>query len=256
MCELFAVNARHAEELNAWLKTFFGDSVMHPDGWGIATRDNLGEVSLVKEAMRAVDSELLRSLLAEPVRASHLLAHIRYATFGAPSHDNCHPFVGTDATGTEWSFIHNGSIFHPEAVECFVPLAAGTSDSELVMLFLLDSINHATTCKNVGQDGRFDALLGALAELSRGNKLNVIMDDGTYTYVHTNTAENTLYYKVSGDAAFFCTRPLDANGWQPLPTCSLLAFRDGKLVRSAETGGTLYHTNQQELDAFVLAHAA
>lgn len=256
MCELFAANLQHPQALNSQLSTFFGDATMHPHGWGLAVRESDNALVLHKEARRATDSRLLKSLLSEPVEASHVLAHIRYATAGHVSYHNTHPFVGTDAEGTNWAFIHNGSIFHQDLIRPYTCKARGQSDSERVLLYLLDAINGANRDAAPGPNTRFDALSHAFAMLSRGNKLNVILDDGTYTYVHTNTEDTTLYYQESQDGLLFCTRPLDEQGWQPVPKCRLLAYRDGRLVQEAAPLSTPYHFDQSQLDAFLLANAA
>jgi predicted glutamine amidotransferase len=256
MCELFAANAKRPQTLNDQLTTFFGDSVMHPHGWGLAIRDAQGNVNFHKEAQRAIDSAYLRTILDKPVQATHLQAHIRYATAGNVTYDNSHPFVGTDATGTEWSFIHNGSIFHQGLIQPFTPDAQGTSDSERVLIFLLDNLNRAAFEGVFDFAGRFDVLAQSLAALSYGNKLNVVLDDGTYTYVHTNTEEYTLYYQQRRDSVLFCTRPLDEDGWKPLPKRRLFAFRDGKPVRVSEEKGGLYHFDKKQMSEFLLANVA
>lgn len=257
MCELFAANAARPQTLNTQLKTFFGDAEMHPHGWGLATRDEGGRIALRKGPERATDSLELAHVLAAPVRTSHALAHIRYATRGRLSYDNCHPFVGTDATGTEWSFIHNGSVFHPELIEPYGAEAQGQSDSERVLLYLLDALDRAAAAGETGFAARFDALAQALAPLSAGNKLNVILDDGTYTYIHTNTEDDTLFWRQTAEGAVLvCTRPLDAEAWQPVPKRRLLALADVRLVRASEPRGELYHLDEEELSAFLLANAA
>lgn len=257
MCEIFAANAEKPLALNAELTTFFGDSTMHPHGWGLAVRKNNSEVAFHKEAVRAIDSAYLNYLLARPVRASHLQAHIRYATVGKPAYLNCHPYLGVDETGTEWSLVHNGSIFNQTLIKPFAPFEQGTSDSEGVLLYLIDSLDRAAEQGITDFNGRFDVLAGALAALSNnGNKVNIVLDDGDCTYVRTNTEADTLYYKPGNGSVLFCTRPLSEEGWLPLPKRQLFAFRDGKLVRSSFVQGGLYHHDEQKLNAFILAHAA
>lgn len=253
MCELFAVNARHPQTLNAQLTTFFGDAEMHPHGWGLSVRDGRDRVRLAKGPERATQSQLLANILAGPVSTTTALAHIRYATRGRLSYDNSHPFVGVDASGTTWSFVHNGSIFHQQLIEGFDDKARGQSDSERVLLYLLDALD-AAQATTFGQ--RFDALASALASLSFGNKLNVILDDGEQVYLHTNTEEDTLFWRVADDVVTICTRPLDKAGWQPVPKRRLIALRAGQVERvSAQQGGT-YRYDEAELNAFLMRNAA
>lgn len=256
MCELFAANALRPQELNAQLTTFFGDSAMHPHGWGLAVRRDDGSLDYRKEAKRAADSELLRGILAKPVRASHLLAHIRFATMGCLSCANCHPFVGTDAAGTQWAFVHNGSIFDQALIAPFAEQAQGTTDSERVLLYLLDSLDRVEAAGDCGFAGRFGALAQAVAALSCGNKLNFVLDDGACTYAHTNTEADTLYWRRDEGRVLLCTRPLDDEGWEPLPKRRLFAFRDGEAAAVSEEGGELYRYDEGQLRRFLLANAA
>lgn len=256
MCELFAANSKHPLRLDDELAAFFGDSLMHPHGWGLAVRDAQGALDLKKAPERAVDSAACKRALAEGVSSTHALAHIRYATKGSLSYENTHPFIGRDASGREWSFVHNGSIFHPAKLERFDSLALGESDSERVLLYLLDAVDAAARSGRTGFEGRFEALSDALAALAPGNKLNVVLDDGTFTYVFTDTEEDTLFVKQGEGSALFCTRPLEASGWHPVAKGRLLAFRDGSLVSTASAKSALYRFDQAELDAFMLANAA
>ena len=112
-------------------------------------------------------------------------------------------------------------------------LAVGDTDSEQVVIFLVDALDDVAERKGApltfGE--RFVILSHAVEELSANNKLNLVIDDGAYTYVHTNTVEPTLYVQVQGETAIFCTRPLDDDGWEPLPQNRLIAYRDGHMER-------------------------
>lgn len=112
------------------------------------------------------------------------------------------------------------------------------------MLFLLDVLDEATMRAGcaLGFDGTFDALAGALSQISNLNRQNLIMNDGTYTYVHTNTSEDTLNYRqLSDDAIVFSTKPLGGDAekdlWKPVPRNRLIAYRDGHLVRTSAPHG-------------------
>ena len=60
-----------------------------------------------KESLPAIDSNYLRAILDKPIRATQLIGHIRNATKGIVSIQNCHPFIGNDEMGTEWVIAHN-----------------------------------------------------------------------------------------------------------------------------------------------------
>ena len=235
MCELFAVNAQSPMDVTGYLRAFFQHSDRHPHGWGISWRIG-DDITLHKEPVRAIDSPFLGSLLQKPIIQSRLLAHIRLATLGRMSYENCHPFVRTDSNGVEWMMIHNGTIFNDALITGYDRQSMGGTDSERVILFLMDLLNAAQLRHGGHLDDarQFDALNSALTKLSNGNKLNVILDDGERLYVHTNTMEKTLYMKQEPGAALFSTQPLDGSpAWKPVPTAQLQAYRNGKLVRQA-----------------------
>lgn len=253
MCELFAVSARRPQTLNTQLTTFFGDSSMHPHGWGLSFRNQSGKVRLAKGPERAIDSELLARTLARPIRTTTALAHIRYATRGRLSYDNCHPFIGVDATGTTWSFVHNGSIFHAGLIDGLDAQARGESDSERVLLYLLSSIDAAGA---TDFSGRFEALAQTLAALAPGNKLNVILEDGGHVYVHTNTEDDTLFWKRENGLTTLCTRPLGGEGWSPVPKRRLIALSQGEVTRASNPHAGTYRFDEAELNAFLIRYAA
>lgn len=233
MCELYAINSLRPVRANDHLRVFFRDSVCHPHGWGLSWRED-AHVYLHKEELRAIDSSYLRYVLEEPVRAAHVVAHIRNATMGNLTYNNCHPFLRSDVTGCSWVIAHNGTILDNRLTSGYEAYAAGDTDSEQVVIYLVDELDDVAERKGApltfGE--RFVVLSHAVEELAQANKLNLVIDDGEYTYVHTNTVEPTLYVRTSGGTAFFCTRPLDdGDGWVPLPQNRLIAYRDGRMER-------------------------
>lgn len=252
MCELFAINAARPVVANRYLAEFYTHSHEHPDGWGICWRGGEGagaEAPIVRhrEPVPAHTSAFLPKLLARPIAARRLEAHIRRATGTPLIVENCHPFEGSDLSGREWTLIHNGILFNEEMLAGYDRREEGSTDSERTMLFLLDVLDEATL-RNGGEldfGGRFEALAGALSQISNLNRLNLIIDDGDYTYVHTNTSEDTLNYRQLGpDAIVFSTKPLggeaEADEWHPVPRNRLIAYRDGRLVRTSVPHGYVF----------------
>ena len=139
MCELFGFSAPRPVRANAWLREFYSHSPDHPDGWGLATFHD-GIPSLEKEPVQASRSPYLMARLTEPVEARALIAHVRRATVGATDRVNCHPFVGRDSRGRVWTLAHNGTIFRGDALGPFFAAQEGRTDSERVLLLLLDRV--------------------------------------------------------------------------------------------------------------------
>jgi len=238
MCEILAVNAAQPIDAAPHLREFFPDSVWHPNGWGLAWREG-SVVRLFKEPVRAIDSELLPRLLDGEIEASLLVAHIRNATRGAMTFENCHPFVLADVTGHTWVIAHNGTVLSDALVEPYRGDQQGDTDSERVALFLVDRINRTTARKGGSLDAieRFSVIDAAMVDLAPGNKLNLVVDDGELTYAHTNTDQPTLYELRSPGLTLLCTRPLGNGAWAPVPGCQLVAYRDGELALAGTSHG-------------------
>ncbi len=242
MCEIFAVCSRRPVNANGRLREFYGHSVDHPHGWGLCWRDG-SRIQVFKESLPAVDSNYLRYVLDDPIRASQLVAHIRNATKGSVSIQNCHPFIGSDEAGCEWIIAHNGTIINSSLIQGYEDVELGQTDSEQVVLFLMDLLDAAAV-RNGGQldfSERFVVLSYALASLSVSNKLNLVLNDGTYTYVHTNTVRDTMFFSQTDQTVYFCTVPLEDGGeWKPVPHCRLIAYRDGRMVRMSASHGYFF----------------
>ena len=252
MCELFAVNAGHPVVVNDYLTEFFDHSHIHRDGWGISWRRDgavAGEdpVFLHREPIPAYESDYIPKMLAQPVAARRLEAHIRFSTAGRLCEENCHPFRGEDISGRDWTLIHNGILFNEELLASYDLKEAGDTDSERAMLFLLDVLDEAAL-RSFGVldfSTTFSALSGAIGQISNLNRLNLILDDGTYTYVHTNTSEDTLHFRqLADDAIVISTQPLGGEKeralWHPVPRNRLITYRDGRIVRTSKPHGYVF----------------
>ena len=241
MCEMFAVSAARPLDPVPYLREFFPDSVWHPHGWGLAWRKG-DEVRLHKEPVMAAESALLEDLLEAGIMSPLLVAHIRNATRGVMSYENCHPFVTRDDSGRTWVVAHNGTVLSDTLIEPFRADQRGTTDSERLALFLTSRMNDAIALKGRALDGdeRFSVLDEAIVELAPDNKLNLVIEDGERLYAHTNTDQPTLYERHDDNLLFLCTRPLDVGGWDPVPSCQLVAYRDGDIASLGTMHGSSF----------------
>lgn len=239
MCEVFALNARRPTRANDELEVFFSHSITNPHGWGLSWRDE-SQVILHKEPLPASESEYIREVLSKDVSSRHIIGHIRNATTGARTYENCHPFVEEDATGSKWIIAHNGAVLNDNLLYGYEDRTEGDTDSEQVVLYLMDVLDEAEERAGGELDfsSKFDALASAVAHLSNGNKLNLVMDDGAATYAFTNTLDQTLFMRQREDECVFCTVPLDDSPeWEPVPRLSFLAVVDGHVIRRVSQFG-------------------
>lgn len=247
MCELFGISSARKVPVNDLLREFFSHSNKHPNGWGMATFCN-GAASIEKEPVQASRSVYLKERLSHKMEVSTLLAHIRFATIGNMEYDNCHPFIRRDAGGRSWVLIHNGTIFDYPALSPYQYRQDGATDSERILLYLVDQIDRkqAAAGRALEAAERFALLSALLADLSRGNKLNLLIYDGELLYVHTNYA-NSLYVCEGGRTATFCTVPLEEGCWRPVPFTALCAYQDGQCVFQGQPHGHAYVDNDRDL---------
>ncbi len=133
MCRLFGMSGGH-ERLTAtfWLieapDSLAQQSHREPDGTGLGTFDPDGRPVVAKQPLAAyADRAFARE--AREVHSRTFVAHIRFASTGAVSAQNTHPFEQRDRL-----FAHNGVIGELEALEARLgearSLVAGETDSE------------------------------------------------------------------------------------------------------------------------------
>ena len=236
MCELFGLASANAVRCNAMLTEFFDHSHHHCHGWGIAFFD--GEFHMEKESQPAYESSRVRELLSQPIEASHMMAHIRLASVGSLSHANSHPFVMTDRWGRVWTLEHNGTMFDGHLLEQYKAVQEGQTDSERIACCLIDRINQLP--EEPSDEARFALVDQMIRELTPGNKVNLLIWDGTYLYAHTNLIA-TLHRKALPDGIVLATTALDDGIWEQVPMMRLLVYRNGTCVYEGKPHGNEYH---------------
>lgn len=145
MCRLFGLHAG-AQEVNAtfWLldaPVSIADlSHRNADGYGLATFDSDGELSLVRAPIRAADDEDFAAA-ARDTHGAVFLAHVRYADTGVASEANTHPFM-LDGR----AFGHNGVVSDLDELDRRLgddrALVHGETDSERFFALVTHAIRE------------------------------------------------------------------------------------------------------------------
>ncbi|MDO4864085.1 MAG: class II glutamine amidotransferase [Ruminococcus sp.] len=228
MCELLGFTSDRNTDIKDYLREFFSHSVSNPHGWGMMY-ENGGRVVL-REAVSASESSFLGDVVDSLPAQKNALAHIRFATVGSISEQNCHPFTGTDISGREWTLIHNGTIFKGRHNHRYAAVQSGDTDSERFFLSLLDTVNEGLSkSSQLGERARFELINSFIVENAPMNKLNLMIYDGDLLYVHKNL-KNTLCFKRLEGGIIFATKPLDSGMWVPFPMAQVIAYKNGREV--------------------------
>lgn len=255
MCELFGVSSPEKIELNEMLRTFFSHGTEHPHGWGMAFFYGNG-VSVEKEPVASFKSEYLKHRLRYRIEADQMLAHIRLATRGSMDYENTHPFVIRDCDGRAWTLIHNGTIFECDVLRKYVHKQEGKTDSERILLYLVDRMNQARREKgnSLSLKERFSVADEVLCEITPENKINLLLFDGELLYAHTNF-KNSLHICRKGKAEIISTEPLDFDSWEDLPLNQLLAFKEGELAFRGTNHGNEFFATEEKMRLLFLDFA-
>lgn len=256
MCELFGVSTDQKIEINTLLYTFFSHADEHPHGWGMALFQH-NAVYVEKQAVHANKSARLHSYLEKSIKADTMMAHIRLATKGNMEYDNCHPFVKQDDAGRTWTLAHNGTVFESAVLDPYFYVQEGQTDSERILYYIVERMNQRQREEQHILSGaeRFQVVDAVIREIAEGNKLNLLIYDGEYFYVHTNL-QNSLYQSERNGGTIFSTVPLDGQGWKPLPLNTLLAYRHGRLVQQGANHDCEYVEDPEKMRLLFLDYSA
>ena len=141
MCQLLGMNCNTPTDVTFSFSGFAqrgGITDHHSDGWGIAFFEGHGVRHFVdhQSASQSPIADLIRRY---PIQSRNVIAHIRKATQGVVSLENCHPFV-RELWGRYWVFAHNGNLenYAPRMHGNFKPV--GQTDSELAFCWLMQEL--------------------------------------------------------------------------------------------------------------------
>jgi glutamine amidotransferase len=270
MCELFAMSCSVPSALTYSLEEFSrnGSSLRNNrDGWGVAlARDR--DVILVKEPEPAAESIWVQVLAENAIETKMAIAHVRYATLGLHTMENTHPFRRV-LGGRTHVFAHNGTLagIHGATDKgALIYQPVGDTDSELAFCRLLSELAPLyLENDSPSLDYRFGVFEGLCDEMKNYGSSNFLYYDGDVLFAHGHRriyeegGEHTkpkppgLQIKKCWTCAdkkevhcpgldiqlrdqqtvLFASVPLDDEGWQPLDEGTVVAVRDGQILKGA-----------------------
>ncbi|MFZ6645672.1 class II glutamine amidotransferase [Undibacterium sp. TJN25] len=194
MCQLLGMNCNTPTDIVFSFTGFAtrgGRTDEHKDGWGIAFFEGNGVRHFV-DHQAAVASPIAELIKNYPIKSKNVIAHIRKATQGQVTLENCHPFV-RECWGRYWVFAHNGDLkeFDPALDGPYKPV--GNTDSERAFCYLLQKMRRhfGEVLPALSELTAF--LRQAAAEIATYGTFNMMLSNGEALFTHCSTK---LHYIV------------------------------------------------------------
>ncbi len=193
MCQLLGMNCNTPTDVTFSFAGFAqrgGRTDHHADGWGIAFFEGRA-ARVFLDPGAAADSPIADLIRRYPIKSKNVIAHIRKATVGPVTLENCHPFV-RELWGRYWVFAHNGDLkdYAPRLHGHFRPV--GDTDSERAFCWLMQELVKAHAAVPP-----VDELTRTLAELvpqiAHHGTFNLLLSNGEALWAHASTK---LFYVV------------------------------------------------------------
>jgi glutamine amidotransferase len=187
MCQLLGMNANTPTDVTFSFSGFAqrgGHTDHHGDGWGIAFFEGQGVRHFV-DHQSASSSPIAELIRRYPIKSQNVIAHIRKATQGEVSLENCHPFV-RELWGRYWVFAHNGNLvdFEPRLHGSFKPV--GQTDSERAFCWLMQEL--AKSHASVPSVHELSCTLRELVpQIAKHGTFNFLLSNGQALWSHAST---------------------------------------------------------------------
>ena len=194
MCQLLGMNCNVPTDIVFSFTGFAtrgGLTDEHKDGWGIAFFEGAGVRHFV-DYQAASASPVADLIKRYPIKSKNVISHIRKATQGQVTLENCHPFV-RELWGRYWVFAHNGDLkdFHPTLDGAFRPV--GTTDSEQAFCYLLQELRKRFGDAPPGLAELTVALRQLTDVIAAAGVFNMMLSDGSALFAYCATK---LHYIV------------------------------------------------------------
>ena len=193
MCQLLGMNCNVPTDVLFSFAGFAergGRTDHHGDGWGIAFFEDKGLRHFV-DHQSAAESPVAELIRHYPIKSRNVISHIRKATQGAVTLENCHPFV-RELWGRYWVFAHNGDLrdYAPRLHGSFRPV--GHTDSERAFCWLLQEL--AKSHASVPSIAELTLTLRELVpQIAKHGTFNFLLSNGEALWAHAST---NLYHVV------------------------------------------------------------
>lgn len=202
MCQLLGMNCNVPTDICFSFEGFHvrgGLTDHHRDGWGIAFFEGQG-CRVFLDSKATIESPVAELVRKYPIRSKNVIAHIRKATQGLVSLENCHPFQ-RELWGRYWIFAHNGNLenFCPVTLEFFRPV--GQTDSERAFCHVLETLWREFPAEYPGGMAIHPVLEKVAGEIAAHGNFNFLLSNGEFLFAYCSTNLHYLVRKAPfGDA--------------------------------------------------------
>ena len=268
MCELFALSSLHPATASFSLEEFAkhgGISGPHKDGWGIAFYEEK-DARIIRDSSAAADSPYLDLIQRNRLTSQIILAHIRLATQGERSLQNCQPF-SRELGGRIHLFAHNGDldgiINKKYLTGRFRPV--GHTDSEYAYCYLMSMMEEIwlnSIPPTLNQ--RAEVISIFAKQMQSLGPANFIYTDGEYLFVHGHKRSQPgrkgyhppgLHYlqrtcsipradrefpgidldygEKPQEVTLIASVPLSNENWKPMKEGEILILTNGRIISKA-----------------------
>jgi predicted glutamine amidotransferase len=219
------------------------------DGWGVAFYTDRS-VTVFKEPIPATRSTLAQCVIDNRLLKSKILiAHLRAASAGKPSHRNTHPWT-RELHGIEYAMAHVGGadkrLWSYVTFGRFKP--SGENCAEHMFCHILSAIDQRGVSSWDAET--FAWLHEVIAKLNEVQTTSLLLSDGTHLFAYSSTRTSFLSYvhrtmpaasrSGSNDPHEMATGVIVARDghnlarpgeeWTKIPPGQLAVFKDGQLI--------------------------
>jgi predicted glutamine amidotransferase len=207
MCELLGMNCNVPTDICFSFQGFCargGKTGFHKDGWGIAFYEGAG-CRIFLDDTPSANSPIADLVGQYPIRSKHVVAHIRKATHGTVSLENCHPFR-RELWGSYWTFAHNGELpdlMKQDTSGFYNPV--GQTDSEKAFCLILNTLRESFPGINPPEEKVLSVLREITKTIAGYGIFNYLLSNGQHFFAHC--AKNLCY--IVRQAPFAAAHLLD-----------------------------------------------
>jgi predicted glutamine amidotransferase len=252
VCQLLGMNCNVPTDICFSFAGFCargGQTDDHQDGWGIAFFEGAG-CRLFIDEKPSVTSPVAGLVKQYPIHSKHVIAHIRKATQGRISLENCHPFR-RELWGRYWVFAHNGDLINFETQPNGRYQPVGDTDSERAFCLILETVRNTFPDQKPEPQALYEVLQSITTQIAAYGVFNYLLSDGVHFFAHCSTllsyvvrqAPFAQAHLVDQDievdfqgltkpqdrVAIIATMPLTDNEvWTAIAPNQLVMFQDGQ----------------------------